>query len=63
MFVLFGDDYRSFIIPPKLSLTKERLMQTDSTEEQVQRLLAYDGEFTQTWDTVGAGVKSHAERA
>jgi len=38
-------------------------MQTDSTEEQVQRLLAYDGEFTQTWDTVGAGVKSHAERA
>jgi hypothetical protein len=37
-------------------------MQTDSTEEQAYGLLAYDGGFTQAWDTVGAGIKIPRQR-
>jgi len=53
---------QSFSIPPELSLA-ERLMSTDPTEEASVTLVACDGGFTQAWDTVGAGIKSHAERA
>ena len=59
---MFSDDVWSFPIPPELSLA-ERPMSTDPTEEASVTLVACDGEFTQTWDTVGAGEKSHAERA
>ena len=39
-------------------------MPTDPTElQETQSLRRYDGGFTQTWDTVGTGIKSHAERA
>jgi len=30
-------------------------------KRQALCLLCYDGGFTQSWDTVGAGKKSHAE--
>jgi hypothetical protein len=40
-------------IPPELS--PERPMQTDPTEKASLVLLCYDGGFTQSWDTVGAG--------
>ena len=59
---MFSDDIGSFSIPPELSLV-ERLMSTDPTEEAGVRLAACDGGFTQALDTVGAGEKSHAERA
>jgi hypothetical protein len=39
-------------------------MPTDPTEAaRPTKLAGCDGGFTQTWDTVGAGTTSHAERA
>jgi hypothetical protein len=39
-------------------------MTTDPTDAvRPNKLACCDGGFTQTWDTVGAGVISHAERA
>jgi len=55
---MFGDEYREPSNPTGKS------MPTDPTEEaSITACLTCEEGFTQTWDTVGAGAKSHSERA
>ena len=42
----------------------DKTMQTDSTEEgELDACRSCDGEFTQAWDTAGAGLEPTTERA